>query len=145
MLILIIVVLMLANIATLVLLLNNNRKSHYKQGNRMKEYLKKDVGFTAQQLASYDSAFSIHQEKMRSTMKESRKGVHEAYQQLVRIGFTDSALNVTAQQLSLQHAASQKMMLKHLGDIRDLCNQQQVQYFDTTIHKMFQKRNRKKR
>lgn len=145
MLILIIVVLLLANIATLVLLLNNNRKSHHKQGNRMKEYLKKDVGFDVQQLASYDSTFNIHQEAMKGKMKESRKGVHEAYQQLVRIGFTDSALDATSQQVSLQHAASLKMMLKHLGDVRNLCNQQQVQYFDTTIHKMFQKRNRKKK
>lgn len=143
MLVLIIVVLLIANFATLALLYKAHTKPSQRSGSRMKEYLIKEVGFNQQQMMTYDSLYAIYQETMRSKMKDSRKGINEVYQQLASTGFTDSALDDAAAKLSVKQQAAQKMMLKHLGDIRAICNETQVQHLDTTIYKMFQKRSRK--
>ena len=143
MLILIIVVLLIANIATLMMLYNAGKKPSQRQGGRMKEYLKQEVGFDQAQMLRYDSMYQLHQQAMKDLMKDSRKGINEAYQQLAENGFTDSALDQAAQTLSVKQQQAQKMMLKHLGDIRAVCNDQQVQHYDTTIYKVFQKRSRK--
>ncbi|HRN80297.1 MAG TPA: hypothetical protein PKY29_03240 [Ferruginibacter sp.] len=143
MLILIIVVLLIANIATLAMLYNADKKPMQRSGSRMKEYLMKEVGFDQKQMDIYDSTYKLHQDIMKGLMKDSRKGINEVYQQLTVDGFTDSALDVAAQKLSNKQLEAQRMMLKHLGDVRSICNAQQVQHFDTTLYKMFQKRSRK--
>ena len=129
----IIIVLLAANIGGLAYFFlskpngeNHNGSSERKNG--MLSYLKNDIGFSAQQLLK----------------KEKEKRLRY----IAQFGFADTAIASAINKTVSNQQIIETQMLMHLKDIRNICNDQQKIKFDTSIYKIFSKKNgtdRKKR
>lgn len=142
-LILIIGILLIANIIMLSFFIVNGRKDNRKDKGRrnyVSDYLVKEVGFDAGQLARYDSLSKEHREKTRlvfNGLSPQRKTILKT---LAEESFSDSAIIRAASYLHAQQAIFDLNMLKHLKQIRNVCTREQRQRFDTGFYKIIGKR-----
>jgi len=140
----IIVILMITNIVLVSLYLFDSEGG--KKENRMDRkamiagFLKNEIGFTTGQLQQYDSISNQHRENIK-TMSDSLKSSRDIqFKQLAAGSFSDSVMNMVAD----QSAASQKMMTMqmytHVKKIRLLCTPVQLPRFDSLFGKVLNKR-----
>ena len=143
-LIIIIGILLIANIATLSFFLMNKHKGgmhgHPDKREMITAYLKKDVGFTPQQLDVYDTMSKEHRSAMRTAFDDMAIHREEIFRQLALQGFSDSALDNAAAAIAIQQKSFELMMLHHLKDIRNICSPAQRPVFDTGFYKIISKR-----
>jgi periplasmic protein CpxP/Spy len=142
--ILIISLLLLTNIGMLVFFMCN--KGNEKKGGRgdksamMKEFLQKEVGFTAQQIVQYDTLSSLHKQKMKADFDALKNNKEQQFKELGAKGFSDSAIIATATQSAEKQKEMETNMLKHFAEIRKICTPQQQPKFDSLFYKIWNKR-----
>jgi len=141
----IIIVLVAANIAGLAFFLMNkpsgHRDSSTERKNAMVGYLKNDIGFTPQQLVAYDSLIVRHRREIHSMFDVMRKEKEKRLRYISQFEFADTAIaTAVAKTISKQQLLETKMLL-HLKDIRNICNEEQRVKFDTSIYKVFSRKN----
>lgn len=140
----IIVILMITNIVLVSLYLFDHEGG--KRENRMDRkamiagFLKDEIGFNTGQLQQYDILSNKHSENIKN-MSDSLKSSRDIqFRQLAAGGFSDSVMNMVAD----QSAASQKMMTmqmyNHVKKIRLLCTPGQLPRFDSLFGKVLGKR-----
>lgn len=142
-LVLIIGILLIANIIMLSFFIMNGRKDDRKdkaRRNYVTDYLEKEVGFDAGQLARYDSLSKEHRAKTRSVFDELSPQRKTILKTLAEESFSDSAIIRAASHLHAQQAIFDFNMLKHLKLIRNICTKEQRQRFDTGFYKIVGKR-----
>jgi len=143
-LILIIGILLIANIATLSFFLMN-KTGHSRTGRNDKKaqisaYLKKEVGFTEEQLSLYDTMSKKHRAEMKQAFDAMAVPREEIFRKLALASFSDSALENAAAAIAAQQKSFEIMMLHHLKDIRSICSPAQKPVFDTGFYKIISKR-----
>ncbi len=149
----IIIVLLAANIGGLAYFFlskpngeNHNGSSERKNG--MLSYLKNDIGFSAQQLVVYDTLIAQHKRNMGPMFELLKKEKEKRLRYIAQYGFADTAIASAINKAVSNQQIIETQMLMHLKDIRNICNDQQKIKFDTSIYKIFSKKNgndRKKR
>ena len=141
---LIIAILLVANIAMLSFFLQKkepekvNRRPDRKA--MIANFLKDEIGFTTQQLAQYDSLSNQQQEKMKALFDTMRNNKTQQFKQLAAGNFTDSAINIVADQSAAAQKIMEVQMFNHIKAVRQLCTQQQQPAFDSLFVKVFSRR-----
>src|SRR5665647_869354 len=141
----IIAILLIANIAMLAFFLQ--KKGSGKQGGRpdrkafIANFLKKDIGFNQQQLIQYDTLSNRHRKKISSLFENVRNNKNEQFQQLLAGDFSDSAINVVADQSAASQKIMEVQMFNHIKSIRLLCTPEQLPKFDSLFIKVFNRRS----
>jgi hypothetical protein len=140
----IIVILMITNIVLVSLfLLGNDGGKREKRMDRkamIAEFLKNEIGFNAGQLQQYDTLSNKHREKIKNLYDSLKSSRDTQFKQLAAGDFSDSVMNMVAD----QSATSQKMMTmqmyNHVKNIRLLCTPGQLPRFDSLFVKVLNKR-----
>ncbi|MEO6547457.1 MAG: hypothetical protein ABIN94_05635 [Ferruginibacter sp.] len=141
----IIAILLIANISVLVFFLQKKEPAVKEEARPdrnayIMNFLQKDVGFTTQQLVQYDTLSKQHREKISGLYDALRKSKTQQFIQLATGNFSDSVINVLAD----QSAASQKIiasnMFTFIRNIRMLCTPEQLPKYDSLFVKVFSHR-----
>ena len=146
----IIIVLLAANIGGLAFFLLNKPGGRRPNGseerkNAMQAYLKKDIGFSAQQLAAYDTLIERHRKDMGPFFDTLKKEKEKRLYYIAKYAFADSAINTAIAKTAAKQQLLETKMLMHLKDVRNLCSEEQKITFDTSIYKMFSRRGGEKK
>ena len=113
--------------------------------NMMENYLKKTVGFNAEQQVAYDSLIARHRRNLKPMFEQMRKEKEDRLASIARQGFADSAIIIAAGKTAVKQETLEIKMLQHLKDIRSLCTPDQQQIFDTSIYKVFTRKNNERK
>lgn len=143
---LIIGILLITNTAMLFFSLGN--KDGGKKTNRggndrsamMKEFLKKDVGFTEQQLQQYDTLSKRNRERMKADMEAMKTAKEQQFKELGSKGFSDSAIIAAAVNAGGNQKLVEEGMLNYFATVRKLCTAEQLPKFDSLFYKMWSKK-----
>ena len=138
--IIIITLLLLANIGTVVMLMKGGKKNDVSEHkNMMRNYLKKEIGFSDKQLQDYDTIKARH----RSEVKQMFEQIHHAKQNNLKMVGSDSFSDAVIQNAATAAASEQQTlelnMLRHLRDVRNLCTPAQRAVFDTGFYRVMAK------
>jgi Spy/CpxP family protein refolding chaperone len=136
--IIIIALLLISNIATIIMM-NSNRKPVDDHKGAMRNYLQKEIGFSAQQLQEFDTIKSIHRREVKPIFEQMRENKKSNLQKLGASGFSDSALAATASAAASEQQAVELKLLRHIRDIRNICTPSQRAVFDTGFYKVMSK------
>ena len=143
-LIIIIGILLIANIATLSFFLlkkcGGPKSGRPDKKEMIAAYLKKEVGFSQQQLNLYDTMSNKHRSEMKAAFDDMAVRRENIFSQLAGQEFSDSALDIAAGAIAAQQKSFELMMLHHLKDIRTICSPAQKPIFDTGFYKVISKR-----
>lgn len=144
-LLILIAVLLLANIVGIVFFLTNtNRDKKGNAGDRknaMVGYLTKDLGFSADQMVTYDSLVARHRRTMGPLFEQMKKEKEQRLRYVAQYGFADTAIGTAVSLTAAKQQVLETQMMMHLKDVRNICNENQKVKFDSSIHKVFARKN----
>ena len=136
-LIFIVAALLISNIAMLVFFLYNNPKGPERnEGNRkpgygMAETLKKDAGFDAEQIKSFEQLREQHWQKIKP-MFQDLQNTKSSFYQLVRDSTaSDSVINAAAVMIGEKQKTIDLQIFQHFRQTRNLCRPDQKPKFDS--------------
>lgn len=145
---LVIAILLLTNIALLYFLFSKDGNTIKPPGksNRdsaAKEFLQKEIGFTAAQLQQYDTLAKQHREKMKTTFDEMRNSKEQLFKDIGRRAFSDSAIADAIIQSSEKQKLMEMQFYNHMLEVRKLCSAEQLPKFDSLFYKMWSRKPKK--
>ena len=135
----IIIFLLITNLAMLVFFLVLNRpvqKSRDRDQNGMSGMLQKEVGFTKEQLDTYQALRKNQFDKVHRLFDELRKSKTDFYNLIYTPQVSDSSVNKAADLIAEKQKTLDLQMLNHFKTVRNICTADQLQKFDTTIKKV---------
>jgi protein CpxP len=137
-LVLIIAILLISNIILLVLLLRMDKKT---QENRpgFTERLKKDVGFTPQQMAIFEPKKKAFWNSMRDRFEAIKTTKQQFYFQIYDPAIPDSVIENKAQEIGTQQKELDLQVIRHFKDVRKLCTHDQEIKFDSMVPYIIQR------
>ncbi len=122
---------------------NPEKKDWPNRQEKVIDYLKNEVGFTAQQLKQYEILSNKHQTEIRQLFDSMPSKRKLALQALSAASFSDTAIIETAATINALQQTSSVKMIQHLKEIRKLCTDEQQARFDTGFYKIVGKRSGK--
>ena len=131
----IIAVLLVSNISVLlyfVVLKGNGGKG--RPGGRkspMTEFLQKEIGFTPQQLAAFDSLKQQHHASIKPLGEELSRSRDSLYLQVGDPHVTDSSLRSAADAIGRKQAQLELKLFDNFRQIRSICTPAQLPRFDS--------------
>ena len=139
--IMVIAILLIANIAlvSFFLLKKDNNNNHSKRPDRqamIANFLKTDIGFSAEQLQQYDTLSNRHKTAMKKMFDSLRMSKDKQFNQLAAADFSDSAMNSMAEQSASSQKVMELQMFTHLKNVRMLCTPAQQPKFDSLFAKV---------
>jgi Spy/CpxP family protein refolding chaperone len=143
MLVIIIAILLLTNIATLAVFLVNkpaDKPGATTRKTRMTAYLKNDLGFSGEQLASYDTLYKEQMTGVDSLMDGIRQEKQNRFKFLVANSFSDSAINIAGTTMADKQKILEIKMLWHLRNVRAIGTPAQQNKFDTTFFRIMSRK-----
>lgn len=146
-LVIIIGILLAANVALISMLLMNKGGRSGGRGDKktmITNYLKNEVGFTAEQLGAYEKASQGHKDEMKGRFEEMNTERQKIFRQLAADNFSDSAIRLAAASMAREQQSFEETMLHHLKEIRSICTSQQLAAFDSGFYKIISKRGGRK-
>ena len=143
-----VIFLLLTNIAVLVFFLcckgPGRKQFHGGRDGVMKEFLQKEVGFSASQISLYDSLSKKNRENIRKRFDDMRNIKMEQFKQLGRNGFSDTAMSKAASESAEMQGKMELNLIMQIDDIRKLCTPDQLPKFDSGFYKIWNKHDIKK-
>lgn len=142
---LIIGVLLVTNIVMLFFFFNHKYDAR-RGGNRgergamMKNFLQKDIGFTAVQLHQYDSLSKLNREKMKADFEILKSTKEKQFKDLGQKGFSDSAIVESINQSAQRQKTMDWQMLQHFSAIRKICTPEQQIKYDSLFYTIWNKK-----
>ena len=137
-------ILLVANIALVsFFLLKKDNCRHEKRPDKkamISAFLENEIGFDTVQLKQYDTLSDRHKENMKGMMDSLRTPKDQQFKVLAAANFSDSVMNMVAQQSAASQKTMELHMFNHLKNIRMLCMPAQLQKFDSLFGKMLNKR-----
>jgi Spy/CpxP family protein refolding chaperone len=134
-LLIIITILLLANVATLVMFFVADPIPRKSGGDarkeKMKGYLKKELGYNETQLKAYETINQQHKKDVDSVFNSMRREKESRLKEMSAADFSDSSIEKAAVRMAQKHQLLEVKMLKHLKDIRALGDASQRAKFDT--------------
>ena len=138
--IIIIGLLLVANIGTVAMLMMSGKKNDGPEHkNMMRNYLKKEIGFSDKQLQDFDTIKSRHRVEVKQIFEQMRQNKQNNLKSLSSAGFSDTALQNAAAAAAADQQNVELNMLQHLRDIRNLCTPAQRAIFDTGFYRIMAK------
>ena len=136
----IIVFLLITNIAMVIFFLVLNkpaqRNSWGRDQNGMSGMLQKEVGFSNDQLNTYQSLRKAQLDSVHILFDEVRKAKKDFYNLLYFSNVPDSTLSTDADQIAIKQKTLDLHMFNHFKMVRSICTPDQLQKFDTTIKRV---------
>jgi hypothetical protein len=108
------------------------------------KFLKKDIGFSEQQLMQFDSLNAGHQQKINSIRDSIRNYKDHQFKLLASANFNDSAMQIAVEKSVAAHRILELDQLKYIKSIRQLCTPSQIIVFDTSYFKIMSRRGQGK-
>ena len=135
----IIIFLLITNIAMLIffLALNTNDQKGTRNQNGMADALQNDVGFSKEQLDTYQSLRKDHFNKIHPLFDELRKSKMDFYTLIYNPQISDSSLNAAADLIAEKQKTLDMQLFRHFKMVQNICTPGQLQKFDTVIKKVF--------
>ena len=137
----IIIFLLITNIAMLVFFLVLNKPtqkdSHGRDQNGMSGMLQKEVGFSKDQLDTYQSLRKNHMDTVHALFDDLRKSKMDFYNLIYSSQVSDSSLNKAADVIAERQKTLDLHMFNHFKMVRNICTPDQLPKFDSTIQKVF--------
>lgn len=120
------------------LVLNNQgqRNSHSHDQNGISGLLQKEVGFSKEQLDTYQSLRKDQLNKVHMLFDELRKAKTDFYNLIYTSQASDSTVNRAADLIAEKQKTLDLQMFNHFEMVRNICTSGQLQKFDTTIKKV---------
>ena len=121
------------------LVLNNpaQKNSHSRDQNGMSGMLQKEVGFTKDQLDTYQSLRKNQMDTVHALFDELRNSKMDFYNLIYSSQVSDSSLNKAADVIAERQKTLDLQMFNHFKMVRNICTPDQLQKFDSTIRKIF--------
>jgi protein CpxP len=140
----IIVMLVITNIALVSLFLmkkDPGKRDKYEERKTMiAAFLKNEIGFSTAQLQQYDTLSSNHRDNIKKMFDSLKSSKDRQFRQLAAGNFTDSVMNVVADQSAVSQKMMELQMFNHLKNIRAICTADQLPKFDSLFAKVLNKR-----
>jgi protein CpxP len=128
----IIAVLLITNLVMLLLFFRMN-KSEPQKSPGFTERLKKDVGFTAEQMKVYEPKKDTFWANMRKRFDEIKTTKQAFYKYMYDPSVTDSVLNAEADVIGRQQAELDQFVVKHFKEVRTMCTPEQLPKYDSLL------------
>lgn len=136
----IIVFLLISNIVMVIFFLVLNKPDQKnlrgKDQNGMSGMLQKEVGFSNDQVNTYQTLRKAELDSVHRLFDEVRKARIDFYSLLYTSNVQDSTLKVAADEIAAKQKTLDLHMFNHFKMIRSICTPDQLQKFDTTIKKV---------
>lgn len=129
----IIAILLLTNIAMLVFFMKCNRPPQENKKIGFTERLKKEVGFTPQQMSVFEPKKKAFWDNMRVRFDEIKKTKEDFYYQMYDPSVPDSIINNKAQKIGDQQKELDLYVIRHFKDVRTLCTPEQLPKYDSLL------------
>lgn len=141
----IIAILLVANIAMVAFFLfkkdgDKHEKPRVDRRTMIANFLKKEIGFDSVQLQQYDTLSLRHKESMKKLFDSLRSAKDKQFKKLTADGFSDSIMNVVADQSAANQKMMELQMFSHLKNVRMLCKPEQLPGFDSLFVKVLNRR-----
>ena len=120
----------------LVLSKPDPKNSHGRDQNGMSGMLQKEVGFTKEQLDTYQSLRKEQLDKIHPLFDDLRKAKTDFYNLIYTSQVSDSSVNKAADVIAEKQKTLDLQMFNHFKMIRNICTPDQLQKFDTTLKKV---------
>ena len=136
----IIVFLLITNIVMLIFFLLMNKpiqKNSHRDQNGMSGILQKEVGFTKDQLDTYQSLRKEQLDSVHILFDDIREAKMNFYTLIYGDHVADSVINNTANVIAEKQKTLDLHMFNHFKMVRNICTPDQLQKFDSTIKKVF--------
>jgi len=134
----IVAILLLSNIAMLFYFLAlRDPAKHNSHGDRQKssisEFLQNDIGFSDDQMISFDKTRQKHRQTMKPLFENIRAAKVHFYGFLTSSAVTDSVLNAAALKIGENQQYLDMQTFQNFKEIRNLCNPLQQIKYDSLI------------
>ena len=103
----------------------------------LKEFLQKDIGFSAPQLQQYDTLSKKQKEDFKASLNALKNNKEQEFKDLGSKGFSDSAIDNAILQSAENQKSMEFKMLTNMVAIRKLCTADQLPKFDSLIYKVW--------
>ena len=137
-------ILLVANIALVsFFLLKKDGGGHNKRPDRkamIANFLKNEIGFSAAQLQQYDTLSDNHRESIKGMFDSLKSSKDKQFKQLAAGNFSDSVINMVAEQSAISQKTMELNMFNHLKNVRLLCKPEQLPKFDSLFVKILNRR-----
>lgn len=138
----IIIFLLITNLGMLLFFIFSSKPSvkreysHEKGSGSMYNSLQNDVGFSKDQLDRYQLLRQEQREIVRPLFGELRTSKKDFYDLLYTNNVSDSLIKVDADSIAQKQKRLDQQMFGYFKNIRNICKQDQLQKFDSTINKV---------
>ena len=136
----IIVVLLLTNIMVLGYFLWYKKKPGHPQqhnkGNGIADVLKKEAGFTDEQIATYKDMREKQRQTIRPMFDDMRKSKDSLFSLITSSTVTDSIVNSIADQIARKQRAIDLQTYQYFKAVRTICKPDQLVRYDSVVLKM---------
>jgi hypothetical protein len=136
--------LLVTNITMLLFFMNGRpaerRNMRAERKAMMISFLKKEIGFSQEQLTQYDSLTEQHKRKVRSMFESAGKDKEGQVKQLTADNFSDSSINSIAGVASTKQKEMEIEMFTHFKYVRNICTPAQLPKFDSLFYTMLNKK-----
>jgi hypothetical protein len=136
----IIIFLLITNVVMLIFFIVLNkpvqRNMRGRDQNGMSGMLQKDVGFTRDQLDTYQILRKDQLDSIHILFDEVRKAKMNFYNLIYTPNVADSTLISAADEIAVRQKNLDLHMINHFKKVRNICSPDQVQKFDSSIKKI---------
>ena len=139
----IIVILLLTNLGLLYFFLQKKEVVAPKKGG-FTERLKKDVGFTSEQIATFEPRKKAFWQNMRVRFDDIKKAKQDFFFQIYDSTTTDSMLVKKAEKIGELQKEMDLYVFRHFKDIRNICTPDQQPKFDSLMPAIVKRMTEKK-
>ncbi|ASZ11589.1 periplasmic heavy metal sensor [Chitinophaga pendula] len=102
-------------------------------------FLEEQVGFTEDQMKSYQELREQHWGRMKPVLGDIRTTKERFYNLLARAAVPDSVLQQAADSIGRRQSAIDLLTFQHFREVRALCTPEQRPRFDSLVHQVMLK------
>lgn len=131
-------VLLLTNLAVVIFFYNHRCPEEPRQPG-FTDRLKKEVGFTAEQMKVYEPKKKAFWEGMHQRFADMKKTKEDFYYQMYDPSTPDSVISAKAEVIGAKQKEIDLQVLRHFREVRTMCTPDQLQKFDSLLPMIIQR------
>lgn len=129
----IIAVLLITNLVMLVMFFRMNKPHHEAKTPGFTERLKKDVGFTEDQMAVFEPKKKAFWTNMRQRFDGIKQTKVDFYNYMYDPSVSDSVMEAHAKVIGDQQKELDLFVIRHFKDVRKMCTEEQLPKYDSLL------------
>jgi len=131
-------ILLITNLAVVIFFFNH-KCAEVRRGPGFTERLKKEVGFTPEQLKVFEPKKKLFWGKMRQRFEEMKKSKESFYHQMYDPSIPDSVIQLKAAVIGNEQKEIDLQVIRHFKEVRMLCAPDQLSRFDSLLPMIIQR------